>query len=83
MTDLRFMLGPETVEIVDRLLGDFMVDCIGKNDMAVVNAMLASAAMLIVAHCERTGQDFDEVVALCRNSFDLALTVANDHRPRA
>jgi hypothetical protein len=78
MTDLRILLNPETSELVDRLLGDFLFSCIGKNDMAVVSAFLASAAMLITTHCDRTGRDFGEVASECKSMFELALQVSND-----
>ena len=78
MTDLRCLLNDETSELVDRLLGEFLLGCIGKNDMAVVNALLASAAMVITAHCKRTGQSFDEVAAESENIFKLSLEVSSD-----
>lgn len=78
MTDLRILLNQETAGIIDRLLDEFLLSCIGKNDMAVVNALLASAAMLIKAHCERTGDNFGEVASECKNIFELSLQVCDD-----
>jgi hypothetical protein len=78
MTDLRILLNPETRELVDRLLGDFLFSCLGKNDMAVVNALIATAAMLITAHCDRTGQDFGKVASECTTMFELALQITNE-----
>src|SRR5262245_58432769 len=78
---LRHCMTQETAEIVDRLLGDFLLSCVGKNDLAVVNAMLSSAAIMLVAHCQRSGQDYRELVNEARNIFDLATKIAGDLRP--
>jgi hypothetical protein len=78
MTDLRFLLNDETSEIVDRLLGEFLRECIGKNDMSVVNALLAVAAIMITTHCERTGQNFDEIAAASQKLFKLSLEISSD-----
>lgn len=78
MTDLRILLNQETADLIDRLLGEFLLECIGKNDMVVVNALLATAAMIIGTHCKRTRQNFDEVATLSRDTFKLALEVSND-----
>ncbi len=74
-TDPRWLVGPDTSEIVDRLLGDFLLSCLGKNDMSVANGMIISAVMLIKAHCERTGQDYDETVQLFRSSFETLVEI--------
>jgi len=78
---LRYCLTGESAEIVDRILGPFLQECDGKNDLAVVNGLLASAAILIVTHCERTGESVQELANLNRQIFDLAVTVANDEAP--
>jgi hypothetical protein len=76
---LRFCLTGDTEEIVDRLLGEFTLSCIGKNDMSLVAGFLASAAIVIAAHCQQTGQDFAKVSEMSRDQFDLALKVAGEH----
>jgi hypothetical protein len=75
---LRFCLTGETEEIVDRLFGEFALSCIGKNDMSLVSGFLASAAIMIAAHCQQTGQDFAELSEMSRHQFDLALKVAGE-----
>ena len=75
---LRYCMTGETAEITDRLLGDFLLSCLGKNDMAVVNAMISSAIILIAAHCQRTGENFDEVIDQCRGLFDAAVKVVGE-----
>ena len=75
---LEYCLTGDTAEIVDRLLGDFLLSCIGKNDMSVVSAFLASAAIIIATHCKRTSQDFQELSDMSRHQFDRALKVAGE-----
>jgi hypothetical protein len=74
---LRLTLAGDTADLVDQLLDGFVLDCMGKNDMVVINALLASAALLIVTHCQRTGQDFNETFSACRQLFDMAGRIAN------
>ena len=78
---LRHCLSGETADIIDQILGPFLLAQLGKNDMSVVNGLMASAAILIAAHCQRTGEDPQEVGDLGRNSFDLALKIASDSAP--
>lgn len=82
MTDPRFCLTGETREIVDRILGEFLLSCMGKNDMAVANGLITSAAMLIAAHCERTGQDYEELSALISYHFQQILEIAGHKREK-
>jgi hypothetical protein len=76
---LQFCVTGETAEIVDRLLDEFVRSCIGKNDMSVVSGFITSAAILIATHCERTGEDFQELSDMCRDQFDLALKISGEH----
>jgi hypothetical protein len=78
---LRYCLSGDTEEVVDRILGPFLQECMGKNDMAVTNGLLCSAAILIAAHCQRTGEDFEELAELCRQSFNSALNVSSEQVP--
>ncbi|PWT75886.1 MAG: hypothetical protein C5B60_04760 [Chloroflexi bacterium] len=80
MTDPRFCLSDETREIVDRLLGEFLLTCMGKNDLAVANGFITSAAMLVAAHCQRTGQDYDKLSALMAYHFQQILEIAGQKR---
>jgi len=75
---LQWCLSGESAEIVDEILGPILRGWLGKNDMSVVNGLLASAAILIATHCQHTGQSFQETSELCRRSFDLALKVAGE-----
>jgi hypothetical protein len=76
---LQFCLSDETEEIVDLILGEFLLSCcIGKNDMNVANGLITSAAIIVATHCERTGQDFQELSALFRNHFELGLKIAGE-----
>jgi len=54
-----------------RLLGEFLLSCLGKNDMSVCSGFIAAAAMLAATHCELGG--------LLLEQFDLALQVAGEH----
>jgi hypothetical protein len=72
----------DTVGVVDEILGPFLLKRIGQNDMAIVTGLMASAAILIVTHCQRTGEDLSEFSGMMRDHFDLALKVASDDRRR-
>lgn len=74
---LTYCLQGETGEI-DRLLGDFLKSCIGKNDMAVANAMLAAAAIIVATHCQRTDDDFGEFSKDFIDQFKRALVIAGE-----
>jgi hypothetical protein len=75
---LRFCLAGESAEIVDRILGPFMLECLGKNDMSIVTGLMSSAAILIVTHCQTTGDSIEEIANAHREIFDLALSVASE-----
>jgi hypothetical protein len=75
---LTFCLTGDTAEIVDRLLGEFLLSCVGKNDMAVAGGLVSAAAMVLAAHCERTSENYDEHVARMRELFDLAAKIAGE-----
>jgi hypothetical protein len=75
---LQHCLTGESAEIVDRILGPFLHDCIGKNDMSVVSGLLASAAIIVATHCQRTGDDFAELAEISRQNFDAALVVVGE-----
>lgn len=68
----------ETREIVDRLLGEFLWSYMGKNDMAVVTALLSSAALIIASHSQVTGQDYQELVRMGRSVFDSAAAILEE-----
>jgi hypothetical protein len=76
MSDPRIALTGQSAEIVDRITGPFLLDCVGMNDLAVVNGLMTSAAIMIKTHCDRTGDDVGEISNLARQVFDLALYVA-------
>ena len=78
LNPLRFCISGEAKEITDRLLDEFLLTCIGKNDMAVVNAFLASAAVMIAAHCEHTDHEFRDLAKESIRNFALALQVAGE-----
>lgn len=78
MNPLQHCLSDETGEIVNKLLCEFVKGCMGKNDMSVVNGLMATAAILIAAHCERTGDDFEEMSEMGRKMFAAALVVAGE-----
>jgi len=72
----RHGLTTETNEIMDLLMGEFLMKhCIGKNDLAIVNAFMAGAASMIAAHCERTGEDYAELAKLEREFFASTLQI--------
>jgi hypothetical protein len=74
---LRYLGGKQTTEIIDLLINQFVPEhCMGKNDLALVSAMLAVAAMLVDAHCRTEGSDHDELAAMFRSQFDMALNIA-------
>lgn len=75
---LEYCLTGETAEIVDKLMGEFLFSCMGKNDMSIMSGFLASAALLIATHCERTGEDFDQLAGMAREQFALALKVSSE-----
>jgi hypothetical protein len=75
---LRHCLTGESAEVVDEILGPFLASRIGKNDMAVVTGLLASAAILIATHCQRTGEDYGELSMMCQEHFQNGLTVAGE-----
>ena len=78
---LRYCLQRDTVKVVDKLLDDFIPnECMGKNDLAVVNALFACSALIIVAHCQRTGGDPEELATECCKLFDMAVKIAADKR---
>jgi hypothetical protein len=68
-----FPMTREHQEIVDRLLGDFLLTCIGKNDLVVASGMLIAGVIMIKAHCRRTGHDYDEISRDAREIFDCAV----------
>ena len=76
---LLHCLTGESAEITDRILGPFLMSCIGKNDMSVVTGLLAAAAVIVATHCERTGQDYEELCTLCQENFRNGLVVAGEH----
>jgi hypothetical protein len=80
INSLQYCLSEETQEIIDKLLGEFMLSCLGKNDMSVVSAMLAAAAIMVAAHCQRTGQDFEELSAMAFTQFTDALKIVGDQQ---
>ena len=80
---LRFCLTGETEEVVDRLLGEFLFTCMGKNDMAIANGMTSAAAVLVATHCQQTGEDFDELSNMFRNHFSNALFIAGENIKRS
>ena len=59
--------------ITDQLMDDFIfTNCIGKNDLAVVAALMTAAGALIAAHCGRKpDDDYDELVKLGHEMFDV------------
>ncbi len=72
---LIYCMTGDSGEVVDKILGPFLQECIGKNDMAVVSGLLTSAAILLVTHYENTGDDIQELATMCRENFDLALEI--------
>jgi hypothetical protein len=72
---LRHLLVEDSNEVVTFITGPFLLDRIGKNDMSVINGLVASIAILIKAHCDKTGQDLDETAQLFHDSFDGALDI--------
>jgi hypothetical protein len=77
---LQYCLNEETQEIIDRLLDEFLLSCMGKNDMSVVSAMLASAAIIIATHCQRTGQDFHELSGMACVQLTTALKIVGEQQ---
>ena len=77
---LLFCLSEETADIVDQLLDDFLLKQVGKNDMAVVSGMLCAAALMIITHCQRTGDDPQKLFKQVQQQFELACKVASGFR---
>jgi len=75
---LQLCLNEESTEVVDHILGPYLLSCIGKNDMNIVVGLLASAAIIVATHCQTTGENFEEFAAMCRENFASALAIAND-----
>jgi len=75
---LMHVVGPETAEVIGQILGPFLRSNIGKNDMAVVNGLLASAAILLATHCAKTGEDYRELVYRARELYDLGAEIAGE-----
>ena len=74
-------LGEETATVVDELINDYLPQhCIGTNDMAVVSGLMTAAAVLIETHCQRFGDDFDELLKMAHDIFDIAAKVMRDKR---
>jgi hypothetical protein len=84
-TDLRqqfgYLVSEDTREIMDRLLGEFMLTCIGKNDMSLVSALMTSATIIVAAHCQRTGDDYWQTIAMARDIFEASATIAGERKP--
>jgi len=80
---LRFCVTGETEEVVDLLIGEFIPQhCMGKNDMAVTNGLLACAAILVATHCHRTGHDFDEIAGTSEHLYQMSLRIAANRIPK-
>jgi len=73
---MRGLPGSDTAEIVDILVDEFIPEyCMGKNDLAVANAMVFTALMIVKTHCQASGQDYDELIDLFRKTFESAIEV--------
>jgi len=79
---LRLCLNSVEGELVDHLFDDVIPSrFMGKNDMAIVLGLTSAAALMVVAHCKLTGQDFDELADMVVTHFDNALAIAWDKTP--
>jgi len=72
---LRHILIEDSAEVVDFICGPFLLERIGKNDMAVINGLIAAIAILVKVHCDKTGQDLHETVQLFHDSLDAAVDI--------
>jgi hypothetical protein len=68
--------------MVDRLINEFLPSCVGRNDMAMANALIIVALMVVEAHCRQTGDDYGKLIGVLRNSFTAASRIVGDDRPR-
>jgi len=79
---MQHLLTEETAVLVDNLLGPWLQQQLGKNDMAIVSALLTASAILVRTHCDRTGHDFEDMRALALELFTASLQVIGDDRRR-
>jgi hypothetical protein len=77
---LMSCLPRQSAEIVEELTTKFLQKQIGKNDMAVINGLMATAAIMLVTHCQITGEDFEDMVADHADLFRMAAKVAWDNK---
>lgn len=72
--------GKDAADVVDFMLSDRMFAHFkGKNDLAVINGLVTTAALWTATHCEYTGQDFDETAEIVRSCFESGFGIAREH----
>jgi len=68
----------ETHELLQLVSNFIKRECIGKNDMTLVSALVVNAASMIAVHCQRTGQDYDETAILVRQMFEHSIKIMKE-----
>jgi hypothetical protein len=80
-SSIRHCLNDETGGMVDRLINEFLPSCVGRNDMAMANALIIVALMVAEAHCRQAGDDYGKLIGILQSSFMTASRIVGDDRP--
>lgn len=72
----------DIAEIVDLVIDEFMPKhCMSRNNLAVASAFMLVSTIMVKAHCQSTGDDFEETLKTVRDMAAVMTMTQRKKRP--